>query len=80
MSRRAEGYRFSARPLLLELAKRFPGKSPQRVLRMSATTWVQMRHDGLSAVQADRVAVRIGLHPAEIWGDWACGADELEDA
>lgn len=28
------------------------------------------RESGLSALVADRLAVRVGLHPAEVWSDW----------
>lgn len=28
------------------------------------------RENGMSARVADRLAVRVGLHPAEVWSDW----------
>jgi hypothetical protein len=48
------------------------------VKRATVAQWTQR---GLSAFQADRVAVAVGMHPAEVWADWwdatgsLCGND-----
>ena len=34
----------------------------------SSTVW-NWKKDGVPEPQADRVAIRLGLHPASIWGD-----------
>ena len=39
-------------------------------LRISARTVHRYRHRGLTVLQADRLAVAAGFHPAEIWPDW----------
>lgn len=46
------------------------------VCGLSGREIAQARHTGLTDAQADRCALRIGCHPAEIWGDeWWDGAD-----
>lgn len=41
-----------------------------RRLRWSGTTLKAARETGLSEPQADRAAVRLNLHPFEVWDDW----------
>lgn len=41
-----------------------------RLLRISWATLGRLRSAGLSEEQADRFAVRLGLHPAEVWPGW----------
>lgn len=38
------------------------------------------RRDGLTDVAADRWAIRLGLHPAEVWPDWIDAALRYVDA
>lgn len=38
------------------------------------------KHDGMSADQADRAAIRAGYHPANIWPDWYSPSPTPEDA
>lgn len=49
-----------------------------RALKISSGYLAQYRSEGLSTLQADRFAIRLGLHPSEIWPSWADDAD-LED-
>lgn len=80
MNHRQRGYRFALAPLEVAVEVCFPGCQGPSVLRVGGSTWRQYRRDGLSAFQADRLAVRLGLHPAEVWTDWCIGAAELEEA
>jgi hypothetical protein len=53
---------------------------PSREYR-SASAVARYRRWGLSIDQADRLAVRAGLHPCEVWGfEWTAAGDELEVA
>jgi hypothetical protein len=52
--------RFDGRPLI-EIARYFG------VSKAAVSKW---RERGLSCVQADELAVRLGLHPCELWPDW----------
>lgn len=45
-----------------------------RHLGVSGTTWKRYRDLGVSRDVADRLAGRLGLHPAEVWPEW------IEDA
>ena len=40
------------------------------LLKVSSRTVVRYRRRGLSVVQADRAAVAVGFHPAEVWPNW----------
>lgn len=69
--------RFSAEPLI----DRYGGVSAlARALgvdRANATRW---RRNGIPMDTADRIAVRLGWHPVEIWPEWytltgACDAE-----
>lgn len=40
-------------------------------LRVGGGAYRHVLVDGLSAYQADRWAVRLGFHPAEVWPDWS---------
>jgi hypothetical protein len=39
-------------------------------LGLPVTTVRKWSTQGLSTLQADEVAIRLGLHPSAIWGDW----------
>lgn len=41
-----------------------------RTCSVSATTWARWGADGLTSIEADRVATRLGLHPVQVWHDW----------
>jgi excisionase family DNA binding protein len=43
------------------------------VLGISVRTLYRWMRDGISAEKADRAAVRIGLHPANLWPEWFAG-------
>ena len=53
------------------------GSCGELALRTGLTRrgWDRRRLAGLSARQADEAAVRLGLHPCEIWADWFDGAE-----
>lgn len=59
--------RFSLEPLI----DRYGGVSALAralgVHRANATRW---RRDGITMNTADRIAVRLGWHPVEIWPEW----------
>lgn len=42
-----------------------------RLLRISGTSLARFNVDGLTAVQAERYAVRAGCHPFEVWPEMA---------
>lgn len=67
---------FPYAPLALALM----GRNPVRALRVSTKTLAEYRRFGLNAEQADRLACRIGKHPAEVWGQEWFAADDLEEA
>jgi len=59
----------SAEPLeRIALSRRLAHASED--LGVSRTTWKQWRRVGLSPLAADRIAVRLGHHPIELWSDW----------
>lgn len=37
---------------------------------LSGSTWKQYRDGGVSERVADRLAVKLGYHPAEVWPEW----------
>jgi hypothetical protein len=39
-------------------------------VRCSGAAMTQARLEGLNAEQADRWAVRLGVHPSAIWPEW----------
>jgi len=41
------------------------------VLHISGMTYKRYREKGLTDELADRLAVRAGYHPAEVWPEWA---------
>jgi hypothetical protein len=41
-----------------------------RMLCVCPRTVHRYRSHGLNPTQADRVAVAVGYHPAEVWPDW----------
>ncbi len=41
-----------------------------RRLRVSGTTMRQLEAEGLTVRQADEFAVRVGLHPGDVWPTW----------
>ena len=64
--------RFPIAPLMA--AAGLPSMNALRaVFPMSGTEYRRLQSEGLSGLQADRWAVKVGLNPAEVWPDW--GAD-----
>lgn len=64
--------RFPLEPLLGLLAETTDADTAER-LGVSVSTvrgWRQGRRVTLGLVLADRYAVRLGLHPANVWDDW----------
>lgn len=54
-------------------------KSLRAIFPMNGTEYRRVIDDGLSEPQADRWAVKLGLHPAEVWPQWghqACAAED----
>lgn len=41
-----------------------------KALRISSTQWGSFQREGLTERQADRLACRIGLHPASVWPEY----------
>lgn len=73
--RRASERRYPFDPIAQALG--VDNSAAARHLHISGTTWQQYRDHGLTAVVADRLAVRIGHHPAELWPDWPTDTDPL---
>lgn len=46
------------------------GQSVAEQLRLSGSKVAQLRRDGLTHVEADRYACRVGAMPFEIWPGW----------
>lgn len=58
-----------------------PTDSEARVmLAVSGSMWLRYKAEGLTPDQAERLAVRCGFHPAEVWPDWYWRCAELERA
>ena len=55
---------------LVELAGNPSITGLARLLGEPYTTVHVAQRDGLTDVQADRWAVALGRHPAEVWSDW----------
>lgn len=55
-------------PLVAAMPEHQRGQ-PNRWLRIGGDRWKHYVAHGLSVEYADRLAVRIGKHPQEIWGD-----------
>jgi hypothetical protein len=53
----------------LEAAAREVSPDLTRALHISSTTLERYRNVGVTVEQADKLAVRIGIHPWWIWGD-----------
>lgn len=66
-----EGHRFAFLLLEVAVAERYGSADAAKVLGISGTTAAHFRANGMSAYQADKLACRIGLHPGEIFDDWA---------
>lgn len=64
--------RLSVEPLIARLPEEHR-TDPGRYLNVGGSTWKRYVALGLNTDQADRLAVRIGLHPYDVWGDdfWA---------
>jgi len=46
-------------------------KSEAHVLGISGTRWLEWQRAGVPPLAADKVACRLGYHPAELWpGVW----------
>lgn len=73
------GPRFSLAPLE-ELLRAQGGSSVKRLALLMGTNERQVhrwRHHGVTWAQADLLAVRAGLHPAELWPQWFDPVDDL---
>lgn len=46
------------------------GSARRAIPARNAEEWRRALEEGLTDWQADRLAVRHGLHPAQIWTDW----------
>jgi hypothetical protein len=66
--------RWPVEPLMAALGITYPAHLAE-ACGMSGTTLRKVLEHGLSDLQADRYALRNGLHPAIVWGprwdDWA---------
>lgn len=62
------GRRLSVAPLL----ERFEGNASDlaRAAGVNASAVTRWKERGLSLAQADDIAVRLGLHPMEVWPDF----------
>lgn len=67
MSPRAASPRISIEPLVERYGN---GSALARALGCDHTQVSRWRSQGLPLDSADRVAVALGLHPAEVWPDW----------
>jgi hypothetical protein len=54
----------------LEEWLRARGQKPGEQLRLSGSKIAALRRDGLSEVEADRYACRVGAMPFQIWSNW----------
>ena len=61
--------RWPLQPLLDAIAHPPVSTLAVRVGVSSRTVW-RWHHNGLTDHQADRVAIALGYHPANIWHDW----------
>ena len=52
------------------LEERLAGQDLFRALKISKQTLASYHANGISTLQADRLAVRVGLHPSEVWPTW----------
>ena len=57
--------------------KSLAGRDVARALQLNGTNLASYRANGLSTVQADKLAIRLGRHPSAFWPSWAEDA-ELE--
>lgn len=50
------------------------------VNRSTVYKWRRGRYNMLNAYMADRLAMRVGMHPCQLWGNlwWSSAADEQE--
>jgi hypothetical protein len=56
-------------------------KQLRDIFPMNGTTYRQVMDEGLATDQADRWAVRLGLHPWQVWPDWShieCAATDCD--
>jgi len=64
------GPRWPLEPLLATT-----GVTPTQVrARLGGAGYLRAETDGLSDRQADRIAIALGHHPANVWDDWADAA------
>lgn len=55
---------------LVALVEQCSARELAELLDISPRTVHRYRKAGLNAIQADRIAVSAGFHPAEVWPDW----------
>lgn len=46
-------------------------------LRLSGSKVAELRRTGLTEVEADRYAVRVGVMPHEVWAGWYDAVDQV---
>lgn len=63
---------------LEQIAGKGCGLQTARALGIHPRMVYRWRHNGLTWAQADELAVRLGLHPATVWGRaWWAAADDV---
>ena len=62
-------HRLPYEPLERMFNKEITGEDLSEITEVAESTVSNWKKHGIPEPQADRVAVRLGLHPASIWGD-----------
>jgi hypothetical protein len=68
--------RYAALPLLMRMTRLTVEQEPPTMGDMAAMVGTSRRNlmrwsvEGIPELSADRVAVSLGLHPAELWPEW----------
>lgn len=60
----------------LAAAMGMASSSAAHLLGVGGSTWTDYRERGLTPRVADRLAVKAGFHPSEVWPSWAQDAEE----
>lgn len=66
-------------PLLAKMGNPTAGPA-SRALGISGDSFKRYQANGLTEDQADRLAVRAGFHPLEVWDDWDTAVEYVPDA